>query len=115
MLRLPRVPIFLSPAVVLGVACASGRAGTGETMEPHMYVHFTEVGEIQTAVLQGRLADVAEPAGWLAEHGEAGSFPRASSPHMERLRTAARRAATWADFAGGATSTFAWTGSPGSA
>lgn len=78
---------LLLTALALG-ACAGGPDPDSAAMS-HMYAHYTEVGEILSAVVRGDVAATRNPARWLAGH-KPQEFPPASEEHLEIMRAEGR-------------------------
>ncbi len=94
--RLPRTLVLLSWLVVLA-ACAGG-PNPEEAGMSHMYVHYTQVGEIHAAVVDGSIDDTRAPARWLATHGEE-ELSAAGQEALEAMRSEARVVAEEHDLA----------------
>jgi mono/diheme cytochrome c family protein len=96
------VTSFLRPAAVLIVIMVStlmAPSGANAQLEEtsseiadHMHENLDQIGIIKAAVIAGNLADVREPANWLATHEEP-----ASLPSVEEMRRYAERAAAAED------------------
>jgi len=81
-----RLGVLLTAAALAG--CAGGP--DPEVAGPsHMYVHFTRVGDIVEAVVDGNVGATRDPARWLASHQSEG-FPAAGADALERMRAQGR-------------------------
>jgi hypothetical protein len=78
-------------AIIAGLtACAGGAAPDSDGMAPsHMYAHYTQVGEIQDAVMRGDLDATRGPARWLATH-QGDEYGAGGEEALEKMRTEAR-------------------------
>lgn len=94
--------VTLGAAVVLA-ACA-GRS-VEAPMEDRMWFHFGETAVIQTAVLDGDLYRVREPARLLAQHANASDLPEGSDAYVQALRDRARSAQEATDLSAAALAT----------
>jgi len=72
---------------------ALAQAVSGEQMTmvaDNMHEQLTRIGVIKAAIVAGRLADVREPAIWLADHKTVVGLPADFEPHIAQMRSFAR-------------------------
>ena len=92
----PRNVVLLSALAALA-ACAGGP--DPEAAGPsHMYAHYSQVGEIHSAVVDGSVDATRGPARWLATH-QGDELPEAGQPSLETMRNEARIIAAQRDLA----------------
>jgi hypothetical protein len=107
MKKADRILVALGAAVVLA-ACAGQPAQAPSAQAPmgdRMWFHFGETSVIQTAVLEGDLNRVAEPARLLAQNASSSGLPPGSDTYVEALRGYARSAAEASDLSAAALAT----------
>jgi len=78
---------------------------TAADVKAHMDDHFGKVEAVQEAVLRGDLADVIEPATWLAEHQQVAGLPASLQPQIDEMKKAAKAALAATDIKGAAQAT----------
>jgi cytochrome c553 len=86
MLNIKRFRMILVLAAIAGIGC-TWRWNSPE--RTHMFDHFVELGAIQTAVVEGELDRIDEPARSLAEHQRLDSLPAEADVYLSRMREAA--------------------------
>lgn len=86
--RLSTGALLLVLACLAASCAAFGRSES--TLPQHMDAHFTEVSEVQTALVAGDLEATRKPARWLAEHEQHPDLPQGVKSPMEDLRAFAR-------------------------
>ena len=81
-------------AALPAIASACAVFGRAEpTLVDHMYAHFSQVGEVQTALILGDLEAARRPAEWLAEHGRHPAAALGGEAALNRLRAGAQEVA----------------------
>lgn len=103
MLDVLRIMIRIGFYVVLALRCLIANAApvdaTGpESLTGHMHDHYQWATQIQSAIIRGDLAAIAEPAQKLAEHPVPAVMPPAWTPFIEAMRSAARAAGAAKNF-----------------
>ncbi|MDH5589171.1 MAG: hypothetical protein OEZ65_02560 [Gemmatimonadota bacterium] len=87
----PIAPGLAALFVVVALTDCASAPTSGNTLPAHMYAHYRQVGEIQTAVIRGEMESVRQPARWLATHEDHPDLPRGVLSPMDELRREARR------------------------
>ena len=72
------------------------------TVADHMHEHLTRIGTIKAAIVAGRLADVQEPATWLADHETVEGLPPDFESYVAQMRSYARHVIEAEDLAAAA-------------
>jgi cytochrome c553 len=111
------VLIMVSLSFMVFVACGEGRERAVESEAPvqsvgeHMDEHFSQVKEIQEAVIRGDLKALMEPAKWMVEHQIAEGLPTGWEPYVAQMKRASQAVGEAADLdtAASATATMAKT------
>ncbi len=86
--------LALSAVVIFGaVACGDRSPPDAEKVSAHMQDHFTKIGDLQLAVVNGDLDAAKQPARWLAEHATLSGMPDSWQPYLPAMREAAQVAA----------------------
>lgn len=79
----------LPTLLLLAGGCALFGRSEG-SLPDHMESHWTQVGQVQTALVFGDLEGAREPARWLAEHPEHPDLPQGVMSPVEDMRAFAR-------------------------
>ncbi len=94
--------LTLPPLLLTQAACADRPAPEGEeasseypreVLAAHMKDHFFKATEMQVAIINADLANLVQPAEWMANHANSAAMPEEWSSHAESMHTAAREAA----------------------
>jgi cytochrome c553 len=93
------------PAVLAMQACASAPGPEDDPFVDHMYMHFSTVGSVQSAIIRGDAGDAREYARRLADHDEPEGIPDSASGLLEAMRMQALRVADSPDLLAAAMAT----------
>lgn len=82
-----KISATLVAASVLGLTTSA--FAQNNSIADHMHEHHAAMIKIQNAIIAGSLANVREPATWLAEHEEPAGLPPAGNEFVAAVREAA--------------------------
>ena len=86
--RAVRIGAMALPVVFTAACAVFGRSGS--TLPDHMLGHYSTVGQVQTAIIQGNLEAARESARYLAEHSTHEDLPQGVHSPVEDMRAYAR-------------------------
>jgi len=88
--------VLLLAVAFLSVSSVGSQEAEDKTISviaEHMHGHLDQISAVKAAVIAGKLADVREPATWLATHDEPEGLGGVWLPYVEEMRLYAARAA----------------------
>ncbi len=93
-MRLGKVVTTLAVMIgLLGIPACSSKSQSPPDRESvtHMWTHYTQVGEIQTALIRGDLTAAREPAEWISSHESLDGMPAGAESFTGQMRSEADR------------------------